>query len=126
MRVGFTLIGGRDWTGGYNYLLNLIRVLHGHPDCGVVPILFVGADVTDEQVAEFLPFLSQAPIRSAVFDRELSNRNLARACLFGDVPAATAEFQSADIDVVFEAAQFYGWRFPVATLAWTPDFQHRH
>jgi|GEM_PF-43878 len=126
MRVGFTLIGGRDWTGGYNYLLNLIRVLHGHPDCGVVPILFVGADVTDEQVAEFLPFLSQAPIRSAVFDRELSNRNLARACLFGDVPAATAEFQRADIDVVFEAAQFYGWRFPVATLAWTPDFQHRH
>ena len=126
MRVGFTLIGGRDWTGGYNYLLNLIRVLHRHPDCGVVPVLFVGADVTDEQVAEFLPFLSQAPVRSVVFDRELSNRNLARACTLGDVPAATAEFQRAGIDVVFEAAQFYGWRFPVATLAWTPDFQHRH
>ncbi len=63
MRVGFTLIGGRDWTGGYNYLLNLVRVLRGHPDCGVDPVLFVGNDVTDEQVAEFAPLLTQAPIQ---------------------------------------------------------------
>jgi glycosyltransferase involved in cell wall biosynthesis len=126
MRVGFTLIGGRDWTGGYNYLLNLVRVLRSHPDCGVDPVLFVGSDVTDEQVAEFAPLLTQAPIRSSAFDRRLSSLRLARACTLGDVPKATEVFRDARIDVIFEAAQFYGWRFPIATLAWTPDFQHRH
>jgi len=126
MRVGFTLIGGREWTGGYNYLLNLMRVLHGQPDCGVEPVLFVGSDVGDEQVSEFLPLLTQPPIRSAAFDRALSNLRLARACTLGNVPAATAAFKRAGIEVVFEGAQFYGWRFPLATLAWTPDFQHRH
>ena len=126
MRVGFTLIGGRDWTGGYNYLLNLVRVLRGHPDCGVDPVLFVGNDVTDEQVAEFAPLLTRAPIRSSVFDRRFSSIRLARACTLGNVPTATGIFRDAGIDVVFEAAQFYGWRFPIPTLAWTPDFQHRH
>ena len=126
MRVGFTLIGGRDWTGGYNYLLNLVRVLRDHHDCGVEPVLFVGNDVTDEQVAEFAPLLTQAPIRSAVFDRRFSSVHLARACALGSVPTATRIFRDAGIDVVFEAAQFYGWRFPIPTLAWTPDFQHRH
>ncbi len=80
----------------------------------------------DEQVAEFVPLLVQRPIRSAAFDRGLSNLRLARACTLGNVPAATAAFKDAGIDVVFEVAQFYGWRFPLATLAWTPDFQHRH
>lgn len=126
MRVGFTLIGGRDWTGGYNYLLNLVRVLRSHPDCGVDPVLFVGNDVADEQVAEFAPLLTQAPIRSPAFDRRFSSLRLARACTLGNVPTATEAFEDARIDVVFEAAQFYGWRFPIATLAWTPDFQHRH
>jgi len=126
MRVGFTLIGGRDWTGGYNYLLNLVRILHEHRECGVEPVLFVGNDVTDEQLAEFAPLLGKPPVRSDVFERRLSGVRLARACTLGDTPDATALFRGAGIDVVFEAAQFYGWRFPIATLAWTPDFQHRH
>ena len=54
-----------------------------------------------------------------------SSLRLARACTLGNVPTATADLQRAGIDVVFEAAQFYGWRFPIATLAWTPDFQRR-
>jgi hypothetical protein len=95
MRVGFTLIGGRDWTGGYNYLLNLVRVLRSHPDCGVDPVLFVGSDVADEQVAEFAPLLTQAPIRSAAFDRRFSSLRLARACTLGNVPTATEAFEDA-------------------------------
>jgi glycosyltransferase involved in cell wall biosynthesis len=30
------------------------------------------------------------------------------------------------IDIVFESARFYGWRFPLPILTWIPDFQHRH
>ena len=39
--------------------------------------------------------------------------------------AAAAEFQGERIDLVFEAARFFGWRLPFPALAWFPDFQHR-
>ena len=34
-------------------------------------------------------------------------------------------FRQHNIDVAFEAANFYGWRFPVKTIAWIPDLQHQ-
>lgn len=126
MRVGFTLIGGRDWTGGYNYLLNLVRVLRQHEECAIEPVLFVGEDIAAEQIAEFMSLLGHPPRRSPIFDRRLANLRLVRACTLGNVPEASREFRRAGVDVVFEAAQFYGWRFPIPTLAWTPDFQHTH
>ena len=126
MRVAFTLIGGREWTGGYNYLLNLLRVLHANPDCGVEPVLFVGPGFAEDSLAPLRPLLPSAPVRDEAFERRLSTLPLARAALVGDAPAVARAFIRERIDVAFEAAQFYGWRFPVAALAWTPDFQHRH
>jgi glycosyltransferase involved in cell wall biosynthesis len=126
MRVAFTLIGGRDWTGGYNYLLNLLRVLDRHPDCGIAPVLFVPPQLPADYLKPFLPLLAQPPVEHAVFARGGAVARLARACTLGDVPEVSRLFLEQQIDVAFEAAQFYGWRFPVPTLAWTPDFQHRH
>ena len=34
-------------------------------------------------------------------------------------------FKRQKIDVVFENAQFFGWRQDLPTIAWIPDFQHR-
>ena len=47
------------------------------------------------------------------------------ALAFGIDRAAAAEFSARRIDLVFEAARFFGWRLPFPTLAWFPDFQHR-
>lgn len=126
MRVAFPLIGGREWTGGYNYLLNLLRVLHHHPGHGIEPLLFVGEQVPDEHLAPFVPLLAAPPVRGAAFERRSSGEHLTQALLLGTVPSIARAFERERVDVAFEAAQFYGWRFPVATLAWTPDFQHRH
>jgi glycosyltransferase involved in cell wall biosynthesis len=35
-------------------------------------------------------------------------------------------FREHRIDVLFECAQYYGWRFPFPRIAWITDFQHRH
>jgi glycosyltransferase involved in cell wall biosynthesis len=35
-------------------------------------------------------------------------------------------FREHRIDVVFQHAAWYGYRFPIPTLAWIADFQHRH
>jgi glycosyltransferase involved in cell wall biosynthesis len=34
-------------------------------------------------------------------------------------------FRTSGIDLVFEPANFYGWRLPIPAIAWVPDFQHR-
>jgi len=35
-------------------------------------------------------------------------------------------FRQHRIDLVFEAAQFFGWCFWIPVVAWFPDFQHNH
>ena len=49
-----------------------------------------------------------------------------QALLTGCDRAAAQAFREHRIDVLFECAQFYGWRFPFPGIAWITDFQHRH
>ena len=125
-RIAFTLIGGRTWTGGYNYLLNLVQVLSEHAADRVQPLLFFGADVDEVDVAPFKSIPGVLVLRDAVFDEANKGRRLQQALLTGCDQAAAKAFLAHGVDVVFESAQFYGWRFPLPAVAWLPDFQHRH
>jgi glycosyltransferase involved in cell wall biosynthesis len=61
--------------------------------------------------------------RSAAFNPSL--RQMAAALLLGHDCAEVAEFRRKKVDVVFEAARFFGWRLPYPTVAWIPDLQHQ-
>jgi glycosyltransferase involved in cell wall biosynthesis len=127
-RVAFTLISAANWmgTGGYNYLVNLAQVLSAHAPDRVQMVLFVG---TDAVAANFEPFTSIASVqvvRVSAFDDARRNQRLRQALLTGCDQAAARAFREHQIDVLFECAQFYGWRFPFPSIAWITDFQHRH
>lgn len=126
IRVAFTLIGGKNWTGGYNYLLNLVRVLSDQASDRVQPVLFFGTDIDEQDAAPFDTIAGAEVIRSAVFDGARKGKRLRQALLTGCDQAAATAFAVQGIDVVFEPAQYYGWRFPVPAVAWIPDFQHRY
>lgn len=126
IRVGFTLIGGRNWTGGYNYLLNLIRTLAVHRPDAVTPVLFFGEDTALADVAPFQAIAGAEIVRNAAFDQPRRAGSLARAILLGSDDAIHRAFAHAHIDAVFESAQFNGWRKAPPAVAWIPDFQHRH
>jgi hypothetical protein len=126
IRVAFTLIGGKNWTGGYNYLLNLVRALACYAPDQVKPILFFGTDMDAKDVAPFIHIDGAELIRNAVFDEIRKNARLRQAMLTGCDKAAASAFAAQGIDVVFEPAQFYGWRFPTPAVAWISDLQHRH
>jgi glycosyltransferase involved in cell wall biosynthesis len=126
IRVAFTMIGGKNWTGGYNYLLNLVRVLSEHCSGRVKPVLFFGTDIDEKDVAPFEIIAGAVVIRNAAFNEAWKGRRLRQALLTGCDQMASIAFAAQDINVVFEPAQFYGWRFPVPTVAWIPDFQHRY
>jgi glycosyltransferase involved in cell wall biosynthesis len=126
IRVAFTLITGKSWTGGYNYLLNLVRVLAEHAHDRVQPVLFVGTDAVEAAVAPFAAATGVQVIRTAEFDESRRSGRLREALLIGRDRAAAHCFRRHKIDVAFEYTQFYGWRFPIPTIAWLTDFQHRH
>jgi glycosyltransferase involved in cell wall biosynthesis len=127
-RVAFTLISAANWmgTGGYNYLVNLAQVLSAHAPDRVQMVLFVGTDAVAANVEPFASIASVQVVRVSVFDDARRNQRLRQALLTGCDQAAADAFREHRIDVLFECAQFYGWRFPFPRLAWITDFQHRH
>lgn len=126
IRVAFTLIGGKNWTGGYNYLLNLVRVLSAHASDRVQPVLFFGTDIDEKDAAPFEHIEGVIVVRDSAFDEARKGKRLRQALLTGCDQAAAKAFAAQNINVVFEPAQFYGWRFPLPAVAWIPDFQHRY
>lgn len=124
-RVAFPMIGGRDWMGGYNYLLNLVTVLAEHGKAAVSPIVIFGDDVEEAEVAPFAAVPGVEAVRDPGFSAPRRNARLARALATGVDEVALAAFRRVGADLAFEPAQYFGWRLPLPILAWMPDFQHR-
>lgn len=128
VRVAFTLFGGHGWTGGINYLRNLISALSEIPGKPVTPVLFVAPDTPSALLNEILPYLSEPPVAvpgwsSAPISRL---RRLWFSAVLQNDRVSLEMFQRQQIDVVFVHAAWYGIRFSLPTLAWIADFQHRH
>ena len=126
MRVAFNLIDSARWTGGYNYLINLFRAIRNYETDHISPILFCGEDADERDVRAFLEVGDIEVVRSSVFDAHKKASHTLHAYLFGVDSHALQVFRRHEVEVAFENATFYGRCFPIPTIAWLPDFQHRH
>jgi glycosyltransferase involved in cell wall biosynthesis len=128
IRVAFTLISGANWvgTGGYNYLVNLAQALSAHAQDRLQMVFFVGTDAVAANVEPFADLSGVEVVRVWTFNDARRSQRLRQAILTGCDRAAAQAFREHRIDVLFECAQFYGWRFPFPGIAWMTDFQHRH
>lgn len=125
MRLAFPLIGGSNWTGGYNYLLNLVRALSIHCPDAVTPVVLFGDDVGDDEIHPFASLHGVELVRAAELNLARRNRSLAWALVYGADEPLRRLFLRQRVDVVFESAQFFGRRLGIPAIAWLPDFQHR-
>ena len=125
IRVGFTLIGGRNWLGGANYLFNLLQAVERHAPGEVQSVLFVGTDATTESVARFQNLDGCEIVRTNAMNDANKLRALVSSLLFGRYRPFVRELATQRIDVMFEAAIYFGWRLGTPVLTWMPDFQHR-
>jgi len=113
------------WTGGLNYLRNLLSVLDAFAAERVRPVVMVPAGVSRSS----LPFHDIGSVELAALPAALSGRRplaRARAILLGRDAATENWLRKRGIDVVFETTDFLGRQFDIPALAWIPDFQHRH
>jgi glycosyltransferase involved in cell wall biosynthesis len=125
MRVAFTLIGGKTWTGGANFLLNLLNLTSTRQPGRVTPVLFVGDDTPTEAYRQFRDVPGVVVIATSLLNENRHRRSLLSSVLFGRDKALTGLFRLHDIDVVFESARYFGWRLGLPAVAWIPDMQHR-
>jgi len=126
IHVAFTLLGGASWLGGRHYLLNLLRSVRSYGACAVAPVVFAGDDVPQDELDLYRAIEGVEVVVSPHFAARRRVWRLAQAVVWGLDTKAVGLFRTANIDVVFEPAQFYGWRLPMPALAWIPDFQDRH
>jgi glycosyltransferase involved in cell wall biosynthesis len=124
-RIAFTLIGGKSWTGGYNYLLNLLRVIIQRRPGALHPVLFLGTDVDPQDAAPFRSIDGVKIVNSSHMNGARRGASLLRSLVLGADPATRRMFQEHRIEVVFENAQFHGARLGIPAIAWIPDLQHR-
>lgn len=125
LRVAFSLIGGRRWTGGYNYLLNLVRSVATHASDRVTPVMLFGADVEPAERAPFAALPGVELIDAPAMARGRRQLASLRALILGNDPPVRRLIRAHGIDAVFEADHFLGWRCGTPVIAWIPDFQHR-
>jgi hypothetical protein len=124
--IAFNYIDGRAWRGGYNYSLNLVSALSRFSPYRVRSIIFVGTDIASEDLRAFEGIERVKVVRNQAFNSSRSNLRLFKAILLGSDSEALTFFLENKIDIVFESARFYGWRFPLPVLTWIPDFQHHY
>jgi len=124
IRTAFTLPDRHRWTGGYQYFINLFRALHKHGAGKVRPVVFVGEDVDAADLSPIDEGAAQI-VRSGDFSVSGTRSRLANALVTGSDRAAARIYREHGIQVAFESARYHGWRFPLPTIAWLPDFQHR-
>lgn len=122
LRFAFSHISRRLWAGGYNYQRNLFAALDRFLPGEFVPVVFAGTGAEENEIVELAAVPGVEIVRSEAFDGQ---PGLAAALALGLDRAAAAGFHSARVDVVVEAARFFGWRLPVPAVAWIPDLQHR-
>ncbi|MCK1313367.1 glycosyltransferase family 1 protein [Bradyrhizobium sp. 23] len=124
IRLAFTLISRKAWAGGYNYQLNLFHALAKYCPSAITAVVFA----SEGHDARELALIRQVPaaeiVCSANFDRPALTSLL--PTMFAQDRGAISTFRSHRIDAVWENARFFGWKTPYPTVAWIPDFQHRH
>lgn len=124
-RVAFRLPDDGVWTGGVNYLETVCRALLAHSGLGYEPVVFCNPEGDPALLARFDALLGDRLIRDRTVARK-KRVGLVGALAFGRNKAVLSLCKRHGCDVIMEAAEYLGWRFPAACLVWVPDFQDRH
>jgi len=124
-RIGFVLTATHaGWTGGINYLSNLVHAIHQVPARQIEPVLVVHPSMPEKVLASFPPV---TVLRTALADGSSRNWGLARKLgerAIGHDVLMSRFLRSNGIELMSHSGQL-GGRAVLPTIGWLPDFQHR-
>lgn len=122
IRVGFVLANSTSWTGGLNYIRNLIETVMALPDRRIEPVLIVEPGMKQGDLAGFA---GVEVLRTALVGHSLPMRVARKgsARLLGRNLLLERFLRRHRIDVLSHSG-FLGPRAKLPAIAWLPDFQH--
>ena len=125
INVAFTPIGGEQWTGGTNYLVNLLGALEKQEPSLIQAHLFVGLDFPESALEPYCQLTNLQIVRDEAFNTTRRSLVAFKAVVLGRDSKVVRSLRHHGINVVYESAVFFGWRIGFPTVAWFPDFQHK-
>jgi glycosyltransferase involved in cell wall biosynthesis len=126
IRVAFWFDAPVAYSGGLNYIGNLLHALSVVNREDVQPYVFFATDVPDEVIRRFEP---QATIvRTPILQRKTLPWLVHKLTykLFGSMAWVNALLKRHRIDVLSHAWTPYLGRRPLKVISWIPDFQYLH
>lgn len=126
IKVAFWFDAPLGYSGGLNYLKNLLHALKAVNDGTVIPVMFFATDAPESVTR---PFQAYAQIiRTPILQRKtlpwLAHKLLYK--VFHSMTLVNRLMRRHGIDVVSHAWFVYKGRAPVKVIAWIPDFQYLH
>lgn len=126
IKIAFWLDCPAEYTGGLNFIWNLLYAISLVKDKDVEPYVFLGAEVEEPVLARFRPYAKI--VRTSVLDRKsllwFVHKVLVK--FFGSLLVVNALMRKYGIAVVSHAQYFYGKHPAYRVIGWIPDFQYLH
>jgi glycosyltransferase involved in cell wall biosynthesis len=126
IKVAFWYDRPQEYTGGLNYMRNLLYALSVLEDRQIQPFIFFGKKV-DEEVVK--PFEALATVvRTSLLDRKSLAWYLHQILfrIFGSLLLVDLTIRGRGISIVSHADRVYGMRRKFKNISWIPDFQYLH
>ena len=126
LKVGFWFDAPIEYSGGLNYVKNLLYALSLVNDGSVRPYVFFSADVPPDVEAQFAAYATV--VRTRLLQRKAVPWFVHKVLykVFGSMVLVNALLKSHGIDVISHAWFVYKGRSPFPILSWIPDFQYLH
>lgn len=126
IRVALWYDRPQEYTGGLNYMRNLLFALAAAGDPRIEPYIFFGHHVRDDVAKTFEPLAKV--VRSPVLDRLSPAWFLHRILFrqFGSLWLVRREMSRRGISVISHAEHVHGRGGALRIISWIPDFQYLH
>jgi glycosyltransferase involved in cell wall biosynthesis len=126
VKVAFWFDSPLEYSGGLNYLKNLLYALSLVNDGSVRPYVFFAKDIPANIEAQFAPYATV--VRTRLLQRGtlpwFAHRVVEK--FLGSMLFVTRQLKANDITVVSHVWFEYKGRVPFRIISWLPDFQYLH
>jgi glycosyltransferase involved in cell wall biosynthesis len=89
------------------------------------PIVFVDTSISEESIFTLRSIPGLEIIKTSTVSSKFKLISFLQTIVWGRNIRLHRLLKRLNIDVVFESAQFFGWRLGFPVIAWIPDFQHK-
>ena len=126
IKVAFWFDAPVEYSGGLNYIKNLLYALSLVNDGSVRPYVFFSADIPADVEAQFSAYATI--VRTRLLQRGTLRWFVHKVLykVFGSMALVTALLKSHGIAVLSHVWFVYKGRSPFPILGWIPDFQYLH